>query len=361
MFGKPHRLWHSLVLVGSSVALLCAQTATGPAIDTSLFGDNTGPAIDEWPDTGDGAWMEVEEPPAPPQATAPTPVPTIPGINTKSTPNSPATPRSSESNKPQADDPATAKTPKRSLLPWKRRNQERTARDAAEREKNGPRLSEVKTRTSSNGEVGAADTGLLPSELHRWRRDPRGAMKEARRERKLLLLWMTDSKRVEAGTQLAIELFRHTHFLRMARDYMVLTRVDYGEREIREHSYAKMLKKELNAVGFPIMMLFTPEGEEVWRHVGYRPGRFSSILGDLKIQAQNFALKEKYRYEKLEEKGYRFWTNYKNKPMFARAVELSREEKMVTLLDEAGKRTRYPVLKLSTKDRAFLSEQFPKP
>lgn len=348
--------------------MLCGQSVTGPAIDTSLFGDNTGPAIDEWPDTGDGAWMEVEEPPAPPQGTAPTPGPSVPEINAESTPVLPTVPRTSESSElPLAeDDPASAKKPKRSLLPWKRRSDDRKAREAraeAERAKYGPRLTDMKVNTSGNGaaDSGGGDTGLLPSELHRWKRDPRGAMREARKDRKLLLLWMTDSKRSIGGGQLATELFRHTHFLRMARDYMVLTRVDYGEREIREHAYARRLKKELNAVGFPIMILFTPEGDEVWRHVGYRPGRFSSILGDLKLQAQTFALKEKYRYEQLEKKGYRFWTNYKNKPMFGRAVKLSRADKMVTLLDEYGKRSQYPVLKLSAKDRAVLSEQFPKP
>ena len=56
--------------------------------------------------------------------------------------------------------------------------------------------------------------------------------------------------------------------------------------------------------------------------------------------------------------GYRTWSNYKKEPIFAKAVSVSREEKTVVLLDEAGKRYTYPVVKLSKEDRDWLAEQF---
>ena len=355
MLGSPNR--HSLAacvlsLWGSiGVSELWAQDVSG--IDASLFGNkNNGPAIHSWPDTGDGAWMKLETPPAAPPQAAPIPRPTQPPQDF--TPRLPIAPRVDDS---AAEAPKPKK--RRPLLPWNRKKQ-RDQEKAAEQVKNGPRLSDLKTRTSSDGGSANGDSGLLPSELHRWKRDPRKAMVQARKERKLMLLWLTDSVRIEAGTQLAIELFRHTKFLRLAKDYMVLTRVDYGDNDIASHPYAKTLKEKLNAVGLPFMILVTPDGEEVWRSVGYRPGRFSNILGDLKLEVQRFALKEKYRFEKLEEKGYRFWTNYQNRPMFALAVALSRTDKKVTLQDEYGKRSLYPVLKLSAEDRAYLSERFPK-
>ena len=71
-----------------------------------------------------------------------------------------------------------------------------------------------------------------------------------------------------------------------------------------------------------------------------------------------FALKERHRHEKLIEKGYRTWNNVKNQPIFAKAIEVCREEKTVLLIDEDGEQYRYPVEKLSGGDRAWLAEEF---
>jgi hypothetical protein len=225
-----------------------------------------------------------------------------------------------------------------------------------EQAKFAPRLGDVRTGASQSS--GSADSGLLPSELRRWKRDPRKAIGEARKDRKLLLLWMTDSLRSATSKEQAIEVFRHTQFLRMAKDFMVLTKIDYAESEIANHKYAQHLRKELKVIGYPSLILFSPDSKELWRFSGYRQGRFSQIIDELRFQVMTFALKERHRHEKLIEKGYRTWNNVKNQPIFAKAIEVCREEKTVLLIDEDGEQYRYPVVKLSGGDRAWLAEEF---
>ena len=139
---------------------------------------------------------------------------------------------------------------------------------------------------------------------------------------------------------------------------MVLTKVDFAEPAIAGHSYARYLKEKLDVLGYPILILFSPESEEVWRFRGYRRGRFPEVISDLRYQVKTHALKERDRHEKLLAKGYRDWTNDRNQPAFAKALEVSREDKTVLFLDGNGKRYRYPVIRLSGEDRDWLAEHF---
>ncbi len=335
------------------ILMLGSLFAQRPGLDASLFGNQL-PPIPDKPDTGDSGWITEEAPAAPkaapPQDAAP-PAESSPSTNTeRPVPRLPV---------PGKDDKEKAKEPKpekRSWLPWKRRKQEEE-RLKKERAKYGPRLGETKHGISRGG--GGGDIGLLPSELRRWQRDPRKAMREAKAERKMLMLWLMDSKRSTPSKQMAVELFRHTQFLRMAKDHMVLTKVDYGETDIAAHPYAKFLKEKLNALGYPILVLFSPDSEEMWRYKGYRTGRYPDIIGELRHEVKTFQLRERDRQEKLIEGGFRTWRNHKKEEIFAKAIGISREEKTVTLVDDFGRKGAYSVLKLSREDLDYLSKRFP--
>lgn len=350
------RVWNvlsPLVITGFlaiSVGTLSAQ------IDTTLFGDDLGPAIPDSLETGED-WMVIEEAPA---VQEPTPQPE-PSVAPKPVPIDPAPVQPAPSVEKRSVPEAEQETPevKRSWLPWKRKRQQREAEQSrleAERAKYGPRMSGVKARSSQGGS--GIDSGLMESELRRWMRDPRKAMARARDERKMLLLWITDSVRSGSSKPMATEVFRHSKFLRLMKDYMVLTKLDFAEPEIASHKYTKHLKDKLKVMGYPVLVLFSPDSEELWRYVGYRSGRFPEIIDQLGYHARVFALKENHRHEKLVEAGYRQWINYRKEPIFAKAVRVSREEKTVVLLDEQGKRYSYPVVKLSKGDRDWLAEQF---
>ena len=340
----------ALLVTGLAGALLLEASAQ---IDATLFGDRLGPAIPDAPDTGD-EWIVVEEPPAPPS-----PPPKAERSSETAVPTPSVFPPKQEGTLPEAtskgDEPAPTKR-RRSWLPWRNKQREREERLALEREKVAPRLGDV--RTGASQVSGGVDSGLLPSELRRWKRDPRKAMAEAREDRKLLLLWMMDSLRSSTSKEQAIEVFRHTQFLRMAKDYMVLTKIDYAESDIASHKYARHLREQLKVIGYPVLILFSPDSKELWRSRGYRRGRFPQIIDELRYQVKTFALKERDRHEKLVEKGFRTWNNDRNQPIFAKAMEVSREDKTVLLLDENGERYRYPVVRLSEEDRGWLAERF---
>ena len=344
------RIWiGSFSLLAAGFLGLSAGTLSAQ-IDTTLFGDDLGPAIPDSLETGED-WMVVEEAPA-----APASQPAPSAVSQPSAASS-TSPSIEESSVPAAK----SETPKakRSWLPWKTKRMRRAETESrleAERAKFGPRMSGVKARSSQGG--GAFDSGLMESELRRWQRDPRNAMATARAERKMLLLWITDSVRSGGSKPMAKEVFRHTIFLRLMKDYMVLTKLDFADPDIASNKYTKHLKNKLKVMGYPVLVLFSPDSEELWRYVGYRSGRFSEIIDQLGYQSEVFVRKENHRYERLVKSGYRTWSNYKKEPIFAKAVSVSREEKTVVLLDEAGKRYTYPVVKLSKEDRDWLAEQF---
>lgn len=339
--------------------LLLGMSPAFAQIDTTLFGDNLGPAIPDRLDTGED-WMVIEEEPqaAPAPAPAPAPVTAAPGLDMAPELVPEATsPPPSEIRVPEAASSVPKK--KRSWLPWRTRKQrEEDARERldAERAKYGPRMSGLKSRSSTSS--GGLDSTLKESEIRRWQRDPRKAMAQAKEERKLLLLWISDSVRSGSSKPLSIEVFRHTKFLRMMKEYMVLTRLDFGEPDIASHKYSRHLKDKLKVMGYPVLILFSPDSEELWRYVGYRSGRFPEIIDQLGYRVEVFARKENHRYEQLLKAGYRDWSNRRKEKVFAKAVSVSREEKTVVFKDEKGKKYTYPVVELSEEDREWLAEKF---
>lgn len=354
-FPMRFRTVSTLVVATLSITLIPANHGWSQ-IESTLFGDNLGPAIDELPDTGDAyVVVEPEESRAPVDPLPDLPPTTIPDSSTLPPTNIAPPPEATPSTPPPPALPE-AKKPRRSWLPWGNKRREREERLQAERERTGPRLGKLRSGESPTG--GQVDSGLLPSELRRWKRDPRQAMREARAERKLLLLWMTDSVRSSTSKTMATELFRHTRFLRMAKDYMVLAKIDFAESDIASHPYTRHVKKELNVMGYPFLVLFSPDSKEMWRFRGYRRGRFPLVLDELQHQVKVHALRERERHQRLVEKGYRDWTNDRNEAVFAKAVEVSREDREVVFMDPYGKKHRYPVVLLSKADRDWLAETF---
>lgn len=334
----------SLVLSGIGLCQAAAQ------IDPTLFGDHLGPAISELPDTGED-WLAVEEesPAAEKAIPAPETGAEFPGAS-----DDPAdAPKSTESQ--AAREKPEQRKSSWFRLPWSNKSREREERLAEERAASGFKLGEF--RKGQVQDQGYVDSGISPSELRRWKRDPRKAMIQAREERKLLLLWMTDSFLTNCKTQ-AIEVFRHTQFLRMARDYMVLTKIDFAEADIASHPYTRELKDKLNVLGSPVLILFSPDSKEVWRYTGYRSGRHPEIIGALRFQIKSHALKERHRHETLVESGFRDWVNDRDESVFAKAIDVSLEDRTVLFVDDLGEHYRYPVVKLSEEDRAWLAERF---
>lgn len=347
-------------LTGAGWVFLGTLGVVQAQIDPTLFGDHLGPPIPGLPDTGEEfVVMDGAQDLTPPPALTPA----GPGAASAAQDGlawEPELPGEGGASQAGGDiEGAAEKKNGRSWfrLPWgKKGRAEAEARLEQERAKYGPQLGKLRTGASVGG--GAVDSGLTPSELNRWKRDPRKAMVEARAGRRLLLLWMTDSLRSSSSKSQAVEVFRHTQFLRMAKDYMVLTKIDFAEPDLASHPYSKYLKEKLNVLGYPALILFDPDSQEIWRYRGYRRGRYPEIISELRYQVKTHALKEQHVRDQLVSKGYRDWTNDRDQLVFAKAVEVSREEKTVTFLDRYGKRYRYPVIRLSNDDRNWLAERF---
>ena len=344
-----------LVVLSLAIVGMGAAIGQGRGVDPSLFVDTVGGSIPDAPDTGEGGWLEIQETPAPSPVVKPAAVPDAPAVD-----GSPPVPPVNAARRAKLNPNAKPKAPelprkkKGSWLPWKKKKPVPTTIDPRLQ----PRISKPQARSSKGPGINAGASGLTPSELGRWKRDPRKAMAKARAERRMLLLWMTDSKRSGPSKSLAMEVFRHTHFLRMAKKSFELTRVDFGEYEIASHPYTKKLKKQLKVAGFPVLILFHPDGSEAWRYMGYRSNRYPEVIGQLAEAVNRFSLNERDHRKRLVAQGFRNWTNYKKVPMFAKALSVSREDKEVVLVNEYGEQFRYSVLKLSAADRDLLSEQF---
>lgn len=220
----------------------------------------------------------------------------------------------------------------------------------------GPVFGELKMDSKSIG----GNNPFMDADLSRWRRDPRGAMRQAQAERKLLLLWFANSKLDKINPKAArmgVELFEHTDFLKLAQDNIVRVRVDYGEDDTASHPYAKLLQSAFGVMGFPHIIVYSPDKQKLWERRGYKPNQFTVYLPEITELVGNHKLREQSRMSRLLADGYRNWSNFRKQSLFAKPVELSRETKLVTLRLTNGQQFPYPVIYLSDDDRGWLAEK----
>jgi len=114
-----------------------------------------------------------------------------------------------------------------------------------------------------------------------WETDFANAKALAKEQGKFILLDFTGSDWCPPCIQLEKDIFQKAAFREYARNKLVLVTLDFPrgrklDKAIVEQN--KALARKFAVPGFPTIVILNPCGEEVGRHIGYRPGGVQSYL-----------------------------------------------------------------------------------
>jgi hypothetical protein len=184
-------------------------------------------------------------------------------------------------------------------------------------------------------------------------------------ERRCLLVVFSSGRGAmgSASKQLSDEVFARPDFNEFALEHLVLVNLYYSEgstikraAELAREEAMTGFRDSFKVRGFPTATLFTPEGREIDRHVGYRTGRsegyFQRLMQSLeKHEAVMF--EGERRRERLASQGYRTWTSAAGLKRFAKLIEFDAHHAL--LRDESGAEMKVAVKQLALPDREIIS------
>lgn len=188
-----------------------------------------------------------------------------------------------------------------------------------------------------------------------WEINPHIAFDRAQREQKPLMLLFTGIWNAQAMA-LSQEVFATKSFNEYVKENLVICYLSYPRNYSDAPPALRKIKDKFKVKGYPNVLLFNPNGE-VQRGVrGYRTGRPVDYFNQL--QAACRPVLESIREQKaaLAAKGYRDWSNYLGKLVFAKMIE--HDGTRVVLLDAAGQKWTVPKNDLAPDDQRLV-ESFP--
>ena len=215
------------------------------------------------------------------------------------------------------------------------------------------------------------ELGDLLSQARRgpWEESETIAKQRSAREGKPLLIWFTDSESSPMCNALYQELFAVNDFGAWATEKLVRLKVDAyvkisdpnmslgtaEDRRVRVMTYNAAIKKRYKVMGFPSMVMVSPNGEVVGRYRGYKRGGAEYLWGQLKhAEAVSSTATQGWR-KGLEKKGYREWQDRRERKVFAKLISYSKGT--LTLIEPDGTRSRTTEEKLCDEDRSWIAEQ----
>jgi thioredoxin-related protein len=206
-----------------------------------------------------------------------------------------------------------------------------------------------------------------------WEESETIARQRAAREGKPMLIWFTDSARSPMCKAIAQELFNNPDFEKWASEKIIRLRVDSNvrahesvkdqnlsideanTREIDLANHVARMKKTYKVLGQPSLYMLNPSGEVIGRYRGYKRGDADYTWGLFKQAEAVSANAYKEWRSGLEKKGYREWSDRKDRKVFARLTSYSHGT--LILIEPDGTRCRTQENKLSDADKAWLAEQ----
>ncbi|MDX1680434.1 MAG: thioredoxin family protein [Akkermansiaceae bacterium] len=202
-----------------------------------------------------------------------------------------------------------------------------------------------------------------------WERSIQIARKTSIREGKPLLIWFTDSNRSPRCRQLNQELFADREFQEWASENLIRMRVNESEelddeglslgekqsRRVAFAKYVKRLKKHYKVLGYPSLVMVDPQGRVVGHYRGYTSGQADLTWGKLRqgVVAANAATRA--WKEQLERRGYRTWTDRKDRSLFAKLLKY--DDGKLHIVEPDGSRSIIQEKQLSAEDREWIREQ----
>lgn len=222
-----------------------------------------------------------------------------------------------------------------------------------------------------NPEAGIPELATLLAAPRRgpWEESETIAKQRSTREGKPMLIWFTDSRSSPMCRALSEELFATSEFGAWATENLVRLKLDANvvvvdpdldsvardNRVFDISHYVAAIRKRYKVMGYPALIMLSPNGEVVGNYRGYKRGEAELLWGKLKHAQAVSAESNKGWRAGLEKKGYREWQDRKERKIFARLISYSNGT--LTFIEPDGTRSRTQETSLSDKDREWIADQ----
>jgi hypothetical protein len=203
--------------------------------------------------------------------------------------------------------------------------------------------------------------GGMTSRAVTWRRSGSDAAAEARRAGVPLLIFFSNRSSPTA-TMLEVMLNTAPEAATIGQQYIPLY-IDFASKETRESLYYRAVLDRYKPRGYPVLLVALPDGSEVVRQSGYagetrtEPEWRKRTLQFISAAVAQSDKAAALRRKRLEQEGYRTWTNNQGKPVFARLETLDANQ--ATFTGEWGESFRTFTSRLSEADRLAIEARNP--
>lgn len=189
-----------------------------------------------------------------------------------------------------------------------------------------------------------------------WEINPHYAFDRAQREQRPLMLVFTGIWNTQAMA-LSQEVFATKSFNNFVKENLVICYLNYPRNYTDAPDALRRIKDRFKVKGYPNVLIFNPNGEVERGIRGYRTGRPVDYFNEL-VGASRPVI-ESIRVQKAElvARGFRDWSNYLGKEIFARFVK--HDGVRVVIQDASGQKWTIPLNDLAPEDQKMV-ESFPK-
>ncbi len=188
-----------------------------------------------------------------------------------------------------------------------------------------------------------------------WEINPHYAFDRAQREQKPLLLLFTGVWNTQAMA-LSQEVFATKSFNEYVKENLVICYLHYERNFTDNPDVLRSIKDRYKVRGYPNVLLFNPNGEVEQGIRGYRSGRPVDYFNRLRGLTQPVLESIQVQKRELGRHGYRDWSNYLGKIIFAKFMEHNGAK--VRLQDVSGQNWIITLNDLSPDDQRLV-ESFP--
>lgn len=188
-----------------------------------------------------------------------------------------------------------------------------------------------------------------------WEINPHYAFARAQREQKPMLLLFTGMWNTQAMS-LSEEVFATKSFNEYVKENLIICYLSYPRNITDAPDVLRRLKEKFKVRGYPNVLVFNPNGEVERGIRGYRTGRPIDYFNELRNTCYPVLESIKAQKKNLVRYGYRDWSNYLGKVIFAKFVD--RDAVHARLQDVSGVKWVIKINELAPEDQKLV-ESFP--